>query len=567
MTTRVESGTGSYCVLNQHDVSLAVNAFLAADRAAQDGNEKAVKERQQHLATIQSRYWRLFQSILSSALAHRRAALEFSEDERLFMDLGVVDVRMLGSDANQERRELLAELRSTGSFGCHYFSEWLANRHQQLQLESDLSGVEESVDNTYESQLREVRRRVLSRLSNYFTGLPGIPLEVSESMRSGDLDKAIIAGGIAALREPKRKNLLRRRNLWLLREQILTKARARATSQGALRLFELLNEVYTRDWRARYDTHLTESESGPSDSHSTMVHHEHGTMSVNNPNVDSLMSEARQMRMRAVLVATIDGKPDVDTVMFGRSPRITKQGLAAFLPIAQNFDRTLAELPPVVIMPGSGRGFFAWETGCLMVAVRPLVGLDDSVATALAWLRMLDDRFNRGGVLRQAFEKRFPGAVFQNDFPADYRAWLCRLTKGEANAMNPQRRAFFREVVGPDLSGPLLPPNLRNIGPQTMVAICRRLEKQLAGGDNDVNLHRRLAALYWQQGNMEAAGLQFNAAMQLAPEDGETLFAAGMFMRGRGDGEAANDCFRFGVERAAGTMWGIYCQDALANLL
>ena len=112
-----------------------------------------------------------------------------------------------------------------------------------------------------------------------------------------------------------------------------------------------------------------------------------------------------------------------------------------------------------------------------------------------------------------------------------------------------------------------MPPNLRNIGPQTMVAICRRLEKQVANGDNDVNLHRRLAALYWQQGNFEAAGVQFNAAMQLAPDDGETMFSAGMFMRGQGEGEAANDCFRFGAERARESMWGIYCQDALANLL
>ncbi len=249
------------------------------------------------------------------------------------------------------------------------------------------------------------------------------------------------------------------------------------------------------------------------------------------------------------------------------APRVTKDALAAFLPVAQAFDRALAELPPFVIVPGTGRGMFAWEAGCVLLALRPVVGVDDSVATALALLRMLDDRLNNGGVLRLEYERKFPGAVFQSEFPADYRAWLTRLTKGDGSAMHPTRRAFFRDFIGPDITGPLLPPNLRNVGPQTMAAICRRMEKQVAGEAVDANIHRRLAAVYWHMGNNEAAGLQFNAAMLAAPEDGETLFAAGMFMRTNGDAEAAADCFRLGAERAEGSMWGIYCRDALTNQL
>ena len=565
------SGSDTVQILNQQEISLAVNGFLMANKAAVDGDERSLKDKQQHLRTIQNHYWRTFSAILSAAVSKRRSTLEFSDDERLFMDLGLVDIRMLDGErahSAQLTRELLGEIKSKGLSGCYYLSEWLANRFQQLQLENDLSGgVEDSEDNSYESQLKEARRRVLSRLSAYFSGLPGIPLEVSESMRSGDLDKAIIASGIVALKEPKRKNFLRRHNLWVLREQILAKARARAGGQATLRLFEMLNEVYTRDWRARYDSFLNAEDMGEGRAGGTTVVQDNHSVSVSNPNLEILMSEGRQMRMRTVLVGAIDGKAEPDTVLHGRAPRLTKPELAAFLPVPQTFDRALAELPPIVIVPGSGRGFFAWETGCVLLALRPMVSLDDSVATAFAWLRMLDDRLNKGGVLRAAYEKRFPGAVFQNEFPADYRAWLTRLTKGDAAAMNPQRRVFFRDMIGPELNGPILPPNLRNVGPQTMVAICRRLERQVAAGDVDVNLHRRLAAIYWQQGNAEAAGLQFNAAMQMAPEDGETLFAAGMFMRGQGDGEAANDCFRWGAERASASMWGIYCQDALANLL
>ena len=556
-------------VLDQADLAAAVNAYLMAETGIHEGNAEAKEEGAKQLAAIQGRFWRLVFGVLSAAIVRGRQSLDFTDDERLFMDLGLVDARMLGGDRAQTVRDLLEEINSKGMSGCYYLSEWLSYRQQQLQLESSLDGPDEAEDN-YASQLVEMRRRVLTRLAPYLSGLPGIPLEVSESMRSGDLDNAVIVSGVNALVGSKRHAYLRRHNLWQLREQILAKARARTNSQSVLRLFEMLNEIYARDWRERYeaavarvDERQTTVAAKPG---GTSVVKDGATVSVaGNSSADQLMSEARQIRMRMVLMAAVDGIKGQDNVLHSGGPRVTKSGLAAFLTIPQTFDRALAELPPILVVPGVGRGFFAWETGYVMLALRPMVGLDDSVATAFAWQRMIDDRVNKGGVLRQAYEKRFPGAVFQNDFPADYRAWLCRLSKGDATAMNPQRRAFFRDFIGPDLSGPLLPPNLRNIGPQTMVAICRRLEKQLAADDNDVNLHRRLASLYWQQGNLEAAGLQFNAAMRQSPNDGETLFAAGMFMRAQGDGEAANDCFRYGAERASETLWGIYCRDALAN--
>ena len=65
---------------------------------------------------------------------------------------------------------------------------------------------------------------------------------------------------------------------------------------------------------------------------------------------------------------------------------------------------------------------------------------------------------------------------------------------------------------------------------------------------------------------MEAAAVQFTAAMQIAPNDGETLFTTGMFMRAQDDSQGAATLFRYGAERASDTLWGVYCQDAMANL-
>ncbi len=550
------------------EAGMAVNAFVAADRNLADGsaNPNAQREKNQHLKTIQSRFWKAYFNILSGVVARRRGSMEFTDDERLFLDLGVVDTRMLSPDVEaqfQARKTLVEELKSKSLSGGHYLTEWYFRCQQQTQLENDISGGERIEDDSYATHLSDARRRILSRLAHYFTGLPGVPGEVSESMRTGELDKALIHLDINALREPRRRNFLRRRNLWQLREQIIAKAKARVQDAGVLRLFDVLGEVYTREWRTRYEqfTAGEDAQSQPAEPEAPAGETAAPAL------VDPMFLEAGRMRMRMALLAAVDGREVNENVYHGAGYHLTKAGVAEFLAMAQSFDRDLLELPPLVIVPCAGRGLFAWEAGCVILALRPMVGVDDSVATGLAWYRMLDDYFNHNGRMRSAYMATFPGAVFETDFPADYRAWLCRLTKGELKAMDGARRVFFRDHIGPSLKGPLLPGNLRNVGPQTLVAICRRLEKQVAAEDADVALHRRLAVIYWHQGQMDAARLQFLEAMRIAPGDGETLFSAGMFLRSQEDGEAAAECFQYGSERASDTMWGIYCQDALANLI
>lgn len=538
----------------------------ASAASASNTQPSSHEERLRHALELRQQYWQQVGDILLTAVKRRRGTLELTDDERLLIDLGLGDIQnarrgMNPGDSVILNRSLLTELRAKGTAGCYYFSEWLAFRQQQVQLESELNDGETPDTQSYTGQLEEARRRILTRLTGYLTGLPGIPGDTAEMMRSGALDKAIIASGIMAIREPLRKNFLRRHRLWNLREQILSKAMARAENQSVLRLFEMLNEVYLRDWQAHHDAFQQGEDPTETPAQGQGIKSEQGPT----PDSNAVISEMNKMRTRLLLMEAVDGRDETETILSSDGPKLSKPKLAEMIPSAQMFDRTLTEMPHIIIAPGFGRGFFAWETGCLVLMIRPLIGTDDSLATALAWMRVLTDRFQNGSVLKTAYEKAFPGAGYPSDFLADYRSWLCRLTKGDTSALDLKRRDFFREHIGPVLSGPILPPNLRNVGPQTMMAICRRLEKQLSTGVGDPALHRRLAMIYWQRDEPEAAGLQFNVAMQLAPDDGETLFSAGMFMRSRDDMEAANECFRFGAERATNTMWGIYCNDALSG--
>ncbi|MDR1744927.1 MAG: hypothetical protein LBS30_04150, partial [Planctomycetota bacterium] len=335
----VDSAGGGSGAGAGEDVSLAVNAFVAVDRAAREGNENALREQRQHLRVIQKRYWRTLYSILASAMTRRRGQLDLSDDERLFIDLGLVDARMLGGSEQEDLRDLGEEIGSKRLSGCFYLSEWLAEKLQQYQIESDIDAMSGTVEDAYTSQLSEARRRVLSRLSEYFTALPGVPLELSEAVRSGDMAKAIIATGITCLRHPSRKNFLRRHKLWALREQVLAKVRARADSHGSLKLFEALDEVYARDWRSRYDSYVAERDAaGEQARASTRDSSVSARISTADPDANSLLSEARQIRMRMALMGVIDGLEEPDTVLSGRGPRLTKPALAGFLSLAQTFD-------------------------------------------------------------------------------------------------------------------------------------------------------------------------------------------------------------------------------------
>jgi len=342
------------------------------------------------------------------------------------------------------------------------------------------------------------------------------------------------------------------------------KARARVSDERMLQLFDLLDEVYAREWRERYAA--WRKGDLPSSGYTRVI-----AKAESEPPGERLrrflVSGVRRVRAMTWLVASYAAEAATrpETAMLMDGPRLTKAAVGEALALAATCDRELETSPAAVLVPFRGRGAFLWDQDLLLLALRPSVGAEDSVATALASYRMLADHLNRGGQLRAEYEKRFPGANFRVEFPADYRLWLCRVARGDFKAMPPARRAFFRDFVGPDCSGILAPANLRNLGPQTRLAIRSRLEKQMAVSGGDANLLRRLAVLLWQDGDLGGAAARMAEASAKAPADGEILLSLGLLHRSRGDDAGATEAFRQGVERAGGTIWALYCQDAMEN--
>ena len=249
-------------------------------------------------------------------------------------------------------------------------------------------------------------------------------------------------------------------------------------------------------------------------------------------------------------------------MLLRNGPRVTKADTARGMALAQACDRGFTVNPVVLIAPFRGRGIFEWDRDSLVVGLVPVEGVEDSIANASGNYRMLMDSFQNGSTLRKAYESRFPEVKFQQAFSADYRLWVTQVGHGNAQALTPERVAFFREWIGPDCRTVLAPPGLRNLGPQARETIRKRLEKQAGMGQQDANLHRRLGALYWQEGHFAPALAQLALATKIAPQDGETLLSLGLLLRAQGQDEKARSVFSVCVERARETIWAVYAAAA-----
>lgn len=503
--------------------------------------------------------WKRIELIIRLLAASSGENIEFAFDDRLLMDTGFLDARLLPESGHAIQEQLPEEVSSLAAVKCKFVSSWLADQYHRARLESVMDDTGSSNGTAgVATQMTNMRQRVLSRLAPFFVGLPGVAKETVDNLLSGEMDSKIISLSVALLEAGERKGYLVRNQLWKMRNQTLTKALARVDNPAAQKLFGLLDELYVRDWRERYGAYRHGEQSYASSWEKGSSRHN---------TVHAAMANAIiVLRSWVCLGSVIDGEDNPQSVILRDEPRLQAQAMRSVLANAQAFDRTLGEIPEIVILPYRGRGFYAWDEETIVIAVRPMVGAEDSLATALARQRMLSDLLQGDGKLCKEYERRFPGAVFQTDFPVDYRVWLCRMAQGDVTAMTPEKRSFFRDLIGPDMRGPLLPPNLRNISSLTRQTIRQRLEKQMASGSGDMNMHRRLGALFWLEGNIQAAQQHYMAALRHSPHDGETLLSLGLLSRSHGEDPAARGFFRVGAEQDGKSLWGQYCRDALEGL-
>ncbi len=504
-------------------------------------------------------YWKRVEELLVSRVAPDKDELAFSDDERLLIDVGLLDSALVDGADDGLSQQLLEEINTPGPPNHFYLSEWLEDRYRRYRLDQEVSASaqDKQMDTPALSRHGEARVKILNRLAPMFSSLPGVSSQVANFMVSGGLDEQILKSSITLLDNHVRKLFVHRSRLTNLRLQVLAKARTRARDQSTLKLFDMVDNIYAADWRERYREHESGNDKTKIEEASA------ATASLSRSKVvEYLVSELRFAKTLMPLGALAGGVTRSCAVLLETGPRVTKADTERCLALTRSADRDYALNPVVLIAPFRGRGIFEWDRDSLVVSLVPVDSAEDSIANAAGNYRMLMDSFQGDGALRAAYEAEFPDQNFQQAFQADYRAWVTRVGHGDAQALDDKRKAFFRKYVGPECEGVLAPANLKNLGPQTRKAIRHRLEKQVAVTGDDANLRQRLAVLCWQDGDLDAAFKQMALAARLAPKSGDILFSLGLLLRAQGLKEKAVDIFRACARRVPDTIWGVYATDA-----
>ena len=160
--------------------------FLAA-RTPGDANPELARV----AGDLNGLWWRDVERLLARVARDTPDRVAFSADERLLLDLGVLDLRLLpGGD--RHRPALLRELAAPARPNVHYFSEWIARRFRQSLLYGEMSPPGGDVP-TSTVIIRDLRGRLYMRLNPLFRNLPGFDQKAVELFLSGRVDSTLDA--------------------------------------------------------------------------------------------------------------------------------------------------------------------------------------------------------------------------------------------------------------------------------------------------------------------------------------------------------------------------------------
>lgn len=531
-------------------------------RAKAEGSEdrKAKRALQKLVGRLNTLYWNRVRVHLSERARGGNDSLSFTEDERLLIDMGLLDTALVEDATENLRDRLLEELGTPGAVNHYYLSEWLEDRYKRFLLTEQMSdGAGPATDETDSElgHLQEARGRIYTNLKPYFTGLPGVPEAVAAHVVSGQLDDQIQLMSISLLREGDRPAFVRRHNLRQLRTQILAKLRARLKQEKDFKLVDMLDTIYAKTWS---EYHQRFEQGGLNDTSEIDA----AALGLTK-RCEYLEGELKFARNLLPLGALAGGIPKPISVLLKDEPRITKRHTGTELQRAREADRGFTADPVVLIAPYCGRGFFEWDRDSVFVPLVPVADPNDAIAHATGNYRMLIDSLQEDGHLKAAYEGAFSGANFQQSFQEDYRTWICGVGRGNPDAMAPDHFAFFRQHVGPDCDGVLAPANLRNLGPGARASLRGRLEKQIALGAADANIHYRLGILCWQEGNASAALEQIARAVALDATNGMATFSLGLLLRHIGAPDKARRAFTVCRTRLPDTIWATYASRFLED--
>ena len=522
------------------EIDLRVTEFLAARAPGDPGPELA-----RLAGDLNGFWWRDVERLLARVARDTPDRVAFSPDERLLLDLGVLDWRLLpGGD--RLRPALLRELAAPGRPHVHYFSEWIARRFRQSLLYGEMSPPGGDVP-TSTVIIRDLRGRLYMRLNPLFRNLPGFDQKAVDLFLSGRVDATLDAMTRKLAEGPDERLEEQRRQLNDIRLRLLVRARERARGPEDISLFDALRDLDRQVARerasVRVDVPVAAARTVSAEEREKFV-----------------LEEARFVKNVLWLGVANSGVTRATSVLVSDQPRLTKADLDAVFARVREVDPALPLGSTVLIAPFQGGGFYEWDRDTLFVPLVPARSPDHAVLGALASYRILLDTLQESGRLKADYEKAF-GGEFHVGFARDYKAWVLEVAKGLKDALDPERFAFFRDRLGPNPATLFAPPSWLGAGSREdgeKLRACRALAAKSEAGYEE---HYRLAvhAAAAQQNAQAIDHLQ--AALRQRPADGRALLALGVLTARSGDVGTSRRYLADCAAQAPNTLWSVLAAD------
>ncbi len=543
---------------------------LAAEfeAARESGDDKKISGLTSKLELL---YWKFVEEILVERICSDRDELEFTEQDKLLINMGLLDESFVVGCKPGLRQRLLEEMAITGQINHFYLTEWLEDRFRRFKINESVAG-ERNNDDINSSKFETSRLRILERLAPFIKGLQGVTEDVAAAICTGRLDSQILNMGEGLLQNRLRRDLMTRHRLWDLRRQVLNRAKANANDKRNLKFFDVLDNLYRMEWREIYQ----DAQSSPNSTVEERRERKITEMlraekiAAQKKAKDFLIGELRFIKSLLPLGSLAGGILRAYAVMTVETPRVTKKDTAKILDNAAVCDRNFGASPVVLIAPFKGRGIYEWDRDSLVISLNPVSTPEDSAANSIANYTMMIDSLQKDGNIKNAYKLSFPSANYQKDFQSDYRQWMCEVGEGEIEAMPEEKLDFFRNNVGLDLSiSPavsLAPVEMRFLTSQARGIIRNQLRRQVASAKDSWAARWRLGLLSWMDDDLEEAVKEITHAAKLVPQQTPQLFGVGLLLLESGRVNQAEQILNICLKRGKNTIWRLYAADALKRL-
>ncbi|HXX95211.1 MAG TPA: hypothetical protein VEN81_16425 [Planctomycetota bacterium] len=530
-----------------------VGQFLSA-RGPAEVNIASRPELGRLAGELNTLFWRETEKILARAARENPDRVVFSPDERLLLDVGLLDYRLVpGGD--RLRPALLKELYAPGRSTFLYFSEWMAQRFRQYLLYGGMAPPEEQAL-SHSRLIRDLRQQLYLRLSLLLRDLPGFSPQHIELFVSGRIDETLAAMASMLDRSVDERLAEQRRQLLEIRTRLLTRARERAKTSEELALFDSLRQLDRQTAERRPGR--APAPPAPASVPRSLLPEQREKW---------IQDELKFVKSALWLGIMGSGLARTYSVLLTGQARITKLDLESIFTLAKECDPTLPDTSAVVIAPYTGGGFYDWDRDTLFAPLVPTRGADHAVVQALATYRILLDQFQQGARLRKDYEAAFGKADdFNTGFVRDYKQWVLGVGRGFKGALDPARYAFFRDRLGPLPATLYSPREWASLTPQETEDLVKQLRQKVNRAEAGFDDYYRLAIAAARDQQLVQAQKYLEGALTLQPMNGRALLAMAQVTLRLGTPDGARARFSECMALAPNTLWSVYAADEAQRL-